>query len=252
MQDARLEAILAEQRYPLLFATLSGSHLYGYASPTSDYDLRGVHILPVREVIGLHEGKETVDFIRKYADLEVDLVTHDVRKFFKLLLGKNGNALESLYAPLIIHSTPEHEELKSVAMQCVSRHYAYHYLGFANSQLKLFLKEQPRRVKALLYIYRVLLTGTHLLLTGQLESDMRTLYQTMGLSYIPELIARKQQGAEHAFLQETELAFHQEEIARLLKELEESLEKSVLPEHPDPRAEATLDDLLVRLRLRTV
>ena len=84
MQDARLQAVLAEQRYPLLFVTLSGSHLYGFSSPDSDYDLRGVHVLPVREVIGLHEGKETIDFIKMHDGLEVDLATHDVRKFFKL------------------------------------------------------------------------------------------------------------------------------------------------------------------------
>ena len=32
--------------YPLVFATISGAHLYGFPSPDSDYDLRGVHLLP--------------------------------------------------------------------------------------------------------------------------------------------------------------------------------------------------------------
>jgi uncharacterized protein len=31
------------QPYPLLFVTISGVHLYGFPSPDSDYDLRGVH-----------------------------------------------------------------------------------------------------------------------------------------------------------------------------------------------------------------
>jgi predicted nucleotidyltransferase len=35
-QLERLRATLARQRYPLLFITLSGSHLYGFASPDSD------------------------------------------------------------------------------------------------------------------------------------------------------------------------------------------------------------------------
>ena len=47
--------------------------------------------------------------------LEVDLVTHDARKFFTLLLRKNGYVLEQLLSPLIVHSTPEHEELKEWA-----------------------------------------------------------------------------------------------------------------------------------------
>jgi hypothetical protein len=32
----------ARHPYPLLFATISGAHLYGFPSPDSDYDLRGV------------------------------------------------------------------------------------------------------------------------------------------------------------------------------------------------------------------
>jgi len=36
-----LKAEAARHPYPLLFATISGAHLYGLASP--DYDLRGAH-----------------------------------------------------------------------------------------------------------------------------------------------------------------------------------------------------------------
>lgn len=42
---------VARHPYPLLFATVSGAHLYGFPSPDSDFDLRGVHVLPPREVI---------------------------------------------------------------------------------------------------------------------------------------------------------------------------------------------------------
>src|SRR5262245_23674516 len=39
--DLRLHRIVAAQPYPLLFATISGAHLYGFPSPDSDFDLRG-------------------------------------------------------------------------------------------------------------------------------------------------------------------------------------------------------------------
>ena len=45
-----LRTELNRHPYPLLFATISGAHLYGFASPDSDYDLRGVHVLPFRQV----------------------------------------------------------------------------------------------------------------------------------------------------------------------------------------------------------
>jgi predicted nucleotidyltransferase len=41
--DPRVQTEIASQPYPLLFATISGAHLYGFPSPDSDYDLRGVH-----------------------------------------------------------------------------------------------------------------------------------------------------------------------------------------------------------------
>src|SRR5579883_1063071 len=175
MQDARFQTVLAEQRYPLLFVTLSGSHLYGFSSPNSDYDLRGVHVLPVREVIGLQEGKETIDFIKMYGRLEIDLATHDIRKFLKLLLGKNGNALECIYSPLVVVTSPEHEELKALAMRCVTRYYAYHYLGFARNRLKQASHKQPPSIKSVLHTYRVILTGLHLVRTGELEANLRRL-----------------------------------------------------------------------------
>lgn len=89
-RDPRLLKLLESQPYPLLFVTTSGAHLYGFPSPDSDYDLRGVHLLPLREVVGLYPGRETIEVSIVEDGLEVDLVTHDAKKFFTLLLKKNG------------------------------------------------------------------------------------------------------------------------------------------------------------------
>src|ERR1700750_2885198 len=96
---------IARHPYPLLFATISGAHLYGFPSPDSDYDLRGVHILPASEVVGLLPKRETIAVEGMRGDIEMDLVTHDVRKFFEMLLKRNGYVLEQLFSPLIVHTT---------------------------------------------------------------------------------------------------------------------------------------------------
>src|SRR4026209_663987 len=98
--DRRLHRIVAAQPYPLLFATISGAHLYGFPSPDSDFDLRGVHVLPVRDVIGLKLPRETIEVSGMYDGIEMDLVTHDAKKFLSLLLKKNGYVLEQLCSPL--------------------------------------------------------------------------------------------------------------------------------------------------------
>src|SRR6266852_5614501 len=123
MIDARLQTVTASQSYPLLLMTLSGAHLYGFPSADSDYDLRGVHILPIQEVVGLYEGRETIETTTMQDSLEIDLVTYDVKKFLMLLLKKNGSVLEQIYSPLVIHTTPEHEELKLIARKCITCHH---------------------------------------------------------------------------------------------------------------------------------
>src|SRR5262245_13831257 len=146
---------VASHPYPLLFATVSGAHLYGFPSPDSDYDLRGAHLLPLEDVVGLREGQETIERSGIVDGLEIDLVTHDVAKFFGLLLKKNGYVLEQVFSPLVVHAAPEFEELKAIARDCITRHHVHHYVGFVHTQWKLFSKESRPRVKPLLYVYRV-------------------------------------------------------------------------------------------------
>ena len=135
--DPRLPTIAARQPHPLLFATVSGAHLYGFPSPDSDYDLRGVHILPLRQVVGLDPGPETIEVSDVVDGLELDLVTHDAYKFFGLLLKRNGYVLEQLTSPLVVVTTPAHEELKALVPQLITLHHSHHYFGFAETKWRL-------------------------------------------------------------------------------------------------------------------
>jgi len=232
--DPRLRAIAARQPHPLLFVTLSGAHLYGFPSPDSDYDLRGVHVTPRPKVLGLEIPKETVELAGVYDGLELDLVTHDVRKFFLLLLKSNGYVLEQLYSPLIVHTTPEHDELKAIARGCITLRCSQHYQGFAESRWRLFEKERTRRVKPLLYVFRVLLTGIHLLRTGEIEANLVRLNEDFQLPYMPALIARKLAGPEQATFDDADFTFYATERARLEHVLEEAAASSSLSERRSP------------------
>jgi predicted nucleotidyltransferase len=117
--DPRLYQQIAEHPYPLMFVTICGAHLYGFPSVDSDFDMRGVHLLPLAEIVGLIERDETVErsgfrdgperiplqwgvprtnldsnspVLRRDTEvrpaLEIDLVTHDAKKFLGLMLRK--------------------------------------------------------------------------------------------------------------------------------------------------------------------
>jgi predicted nucleotidyltransferase len=234
------------QPYPLIFATISGAHLYGFPSGDSDYDLRGAHVLPAADLLGLDGGAETIEKSGIYDGLEVDLVSHDVRKFFLLMLKKNGYVLEQLYSPLIVQTMAAHAELKEIGKSCITKHHAHHYFGFAETQWKLFAKESPRRVKPLLYVYRVLLTGIWLMKTGAVEANIVTLNESFDLPYLPELIHRKLAGAEQGTLSGDDFEFYGSEYVRLRNELQAAFDASQLPELPTGKP--ALNDLLLRLR----
>lgn len=233
--------------HPLLFATISGAHLYGFPSPDSDFDLRGVHLLPIESVVGLDDGDQTVEKEGIYDGLEIDLVTHDASKFFALMLRRNGYVLEQIFSPLVVFATEEFTELKSIAADCITKHHAHHYLGFAATQWKLFGKESPPRVKPLLYVYRVLLTGIHLMRTGEVEANLVKLNESAKLPFLDDLIVQKRTGPEKGTLSAADLDFHTKQYERLTAELEAAHDQCRLPDLPSARP--ALNDLLVRLRL---
>ncbi len=245
-----LQRHVDQASYPLVFATISGAHLYGFHSEDSDYDLRGVHVLPAREVLGLTGSQETIERSGDHDGIELDLVTHDLAKFARLMLKPNGYVLEQLYSPLVVHSTLLHDELKHLGKQCITKTHANHYLGFSQSQWKLFAKESPPRVKPLLYVYRVLLTGIHLMRTGRIEANLRHLNDEFRLSIIDDLIDAKISGSEALRLTNVDLEFHQSMFERLIRELEDARESSALPDKDS--ALPALNDFIVRARLETL
>ncbi|WP_018549290.1 DNA polymerase beta superfamily protein [Streptomyces sp. LaPpAH-108] len=239
-----LTPVIAEQPHPLLFATVSGAHLYGFPSRDSDVDLRGVHLLPAADLVGLREPEETRsrDWVRD--GVEMDLVTHDLRKFVRLMLRRNGYVLEQLLSPLVVHTTDAHKELAALAPGVLTSHHAHHYRGFAATQWRLF--EKTGELKPLLYTFRVLLTGVHLMRSGEIEAHLPTLLGELEApGYLPELIGAKAE-REHG-----DAGVDRErvraDIERLHVRLDEAQAASVLPDAVT--AHDALHEFVVRLRL---
>ncbi len=93
----------------------------------------------------------------------------------------------------------------------MTKNHAHHYFGFARPEWKLFEKQTPPRVKPLLYIFRVLLTGINLMQTGEVKTNLTKLNEKFRLPYLPELIERKTVGAEKGILPDADLEFYQKE-----------------------------------------
>ncbi|MDI9833924.1 nucleotidyltransferase domain-containing protein [Streptomyces sp. KAU_LT] len=242
--DLDLAPVIAEQPDPVLFATVSGAHLYGFPSRDSDVDLRGVHLLPAADLVGLREPDETRSRMWVRDGVEMDLVTHDLRKFVRLMLRRNGYVLEQLLSPLVVHTTDAHRELAGLAPGVLTSHHAHHYRGFATTQWRLF--ERTGELKPLLYTFRVLLTGIHLMRAGEVEPHLPTLLEAVDApAYLPELIAAKAErehgdaGVDHARVAA--------DVQRLHAVLDEAQAASALPDTPS--VHDALHAFVVRVRL---
>ncbi|WP_336323446.1 DNA polymerase beta superfamily protein [Streptomyces lavendofoliae] len=242
-----LASVVAAQPDRLLFATVSGAHLYGFPSRDSDVDVRGAHLLPVDALIGLREPEETRSRMWERDGVEMDLVTHDLRKFVRLMLRRNGYVLEQLLSPLVAHTTDAHTELAALAPGVLTTHHAHHYRGFAATQWRLF--ERSGELKPLLYTFRVLLTGIHLMRTGEVVAHLPTLLGSVPApEYVAELIAAKAD-AEHGAATGVDTGRVRADVEALHTVLDEAQAASALPDAPAPAAHDALHDFVVRVRL---
>ncbi|MFJ1878110.1 nucleotidyltransferase domain-containing protein [Streptomyces chartreusis] len=242
--DIDLAPVVAEQPDPVLFATVSGAHLYGFPSHDSDVDLRGVHLLPAADLVGLREPDETRSRMWLRDGVEMDLVTHDLRKFVRLMLRRNGYVLEQLLSPLVVHTTDAHRELADLAPDVLTGHHAHHYRGFAGTQWRLF--EKTGELKPLLYTFRALLTGVHLMRSGEVQAHLPTLLGEVDApGYLPELIEAKA-AREHGAA-DVDHARVAADVERLHGVLDEAQAASALPDAP--AAHDALHAFVVRVRL---
>lgn len=251
-QVATLEELARKHPYRLVFATISGAHLYGFPSADSDFDMRGVHCLRAEQLFGLNRSDETIEIDSIENGMEMDIVSHDAGKFLQLLLKRNGYVLEQLFSPLIISTNQWHTSLMELAQGCITRNHYHHYRGFAFNQWSLMTRESEPRLKPLLYFYRVVLTGIHLMKSGQIEANLETLNEEFRLPGISELIQRKREGREKETLTHKEIEFHTSVHESVLEQLDVAFSESRLPEMPSQKTWDKLNDWLIQLRLDTL
>ena len=228
-----------------LFLTISGAHLYGFPSTDSDIDPGGAFLAALSSVVGLHRRTDTVEPNGEFGGLETEAVAHEVGKYLRLLAKDNGYVLEQVFSPLVAHGADFLARLRPLAARCVTRGCHHHYRGFLRTQLTHLDKQPEVRAKTLLYAYRVVLTGVHLLETGEVQAHLPTLNERFGLSFIAELIRRKS-AAEVGTLPGEDVAFHRSELARWESRLDAAHAASQLPEAAPVDA---LNEFLVNLRL---
>ena len=246
-QASVARAVLAEEaaRRDHVVVYLSGAHAYGFPSPDSDLDLKAIHLAPTESLLGLRPPTLTHDRMGFVEGVEIDYTSNEAGTVLAGILKGNGNFLERVLGTCTVLTSPLHDELRPLVRRCLSRKVHAHYRGFATSQLRA-LTASPT-VKKTLYVLRTTLTGTHLLRTSELVTDVTELLDSYGFAEAHELVAAKLRG-ERTTLTTPERERWQTTLTRAFAALDEAEPTSVLLPEPDPAHAAALEAWLIAAR----
>jgi len=227
-----------------LLVGVTGAHYYGFPSPDSDLDLKGIHVAPTAAAVSLDPPPDAVDFLGVFEDLEMDYTSHEIACALRLLLKGNGNMLERILSPFQLVESDRMRQLRSLAAGTVSTKFFHHYRGFFGRMRADWQSAATKTVKGLLYAYRSALTGIHLLRRGECVADVVHLAPLYGFARVPELVHRKANGREHGEMADS--GDFADDLARLEQLLLQAHGDSTLPELAANRQ--ALNDFLVDVR----
>ncbi|QRN99818.1 nucleotidyltransferase domain-containing protein [Archangium violaceum] len=220
-----------------LVVSLSGAHAYGFPSPDSDLDLKCIHVASTSELLRLEQRNPTpAERLEVLDGVEVDYSSNELGPVLQGVLQGNGNYIERLLGTHTLRGSPELEAVRPLVRQVLSRRLHRHYRGFATSQLREWEKTGFRSTKKLLYVLRTALTGTHALLTREVETDLTALMDRYGFGEASELVAWKRRG-ERGELPDALSTHWRGQVGRAFERLDEAYAHSVLPEEPGRTAD---------------
>lgn len=151
--DARLAAIIRDDRVAMPLAIESGSRAWGFASPDSDYDCRFLYVRARHDYLTLWPKR---DVIETPLDGLLDVNGWDVAKALRLIVKGNAVAIEWLRSPIAYHGDPAFRDAllafadAHAPLPLVRRHYFH--LGMREWKRASDMGEIP--IKRLFYILR--------------------------------------------------------------------------------------------------
>lgn len=155
---------------------LVGSKLYGMAGPGSDDDWKGVYRAPIHDVLSNAKVPESFT----WSDPDPDCTLFEVGKFFQLASKSNPTAIELLYLPSLVRSSPEWDLILANRELFLSDMARQSYGGFGKKQKKQ-LEEGVRRSKSIRHMFRIVEQGIELLTTGTMNPVVRDPERLMAL-----------------------------------------------------------------------
>jgi len=215
----------------MLYLAVSGSHAYGTSRPDSDIDVKGVYINPIEEYVSLTSHMKT-KMVVDIGGANVDLEVKPVKRWLGDLLKGNGNSLENLFQDHIMNSHYDVNlvtDLQKLVMdKGIHKNYKNFYHGFSISQKKDW--HQTKKIKCLLYVFRVIGAGIYLFENEEVEYNIHKIYEHVDTSYLTTLL--ETYDSKMSVMGTLFTAGLDKEYDRLRKRLDDAVENSDYPDFP--------------------
>ena len=185
----------------VLFAVESGSRAWGFSSPDSDYDVRGVFVKPLDWYLQLKI--DVPDTIVEEFSGDVDISLWDLRKALLQMAKSNASFLEWLGSPIIYRDCGIIATLNELKADCVNpAHVAFHYASMFCKAMEARNKDGTMRIKKLCYALRAALCRRYAMtvekmpLTPFVDVLVGTELAPDELDAIREVLAQKEHALE--------------------------------------------------------
>ena len=169
-----------EQKLNTILKVVVGSQAHGLADENSDWDYRGVFVVPTEDLLKIGGDPKTTSWIEG----KVDDTKYEVGKFLFLATKCNPTILEVFLAPIVQKkTTAPGRELRSL-FSCIwnSKGVFDAFRGYGLNQRKKFLENKDVKPQKYACAYlRTLYQGCELLNTGTFSIDMTEtpIYETL-------------------------------------------------------------------------
>jgi uncharacterized protein len=133
-----LHDIEASNNVKILFACDGGSRAYGLNSEQSDYDVRFVYVILLKDRLKLSDKSDVIEKRVEVGGVVIDFVGWELRKALKLARAKNPTFYEWCHSPIIyyVKQGGQFTGLKHASARYSDMWYVFHYFNLLHTMRK--------------------------------------------------------------------------------------------------------------------
>jgi len=153
-----------------ILKVLIGSQAHGTARPDSDYDYRGIFVVPTDDILSFISTPDQTSWLED----KIDDVSYEIQKFLFMSSKCNPSILEMYGAPIIEQTEEGAELLKLFPYVWNTKDVLNAFRGYGANQRKKFFDNNEQRANKYLEAWmRTLWQANYLLSTGKITCKFR-------------------------------------------------------------------------------